>query len=142
MDEQPRSVANDDEQAYTLTVEEAASLYEAAGHARTLRAIQKYCFRGDLTAIREQTTYGERYRITPASVGRHIEQIEQLSQAHRREQPRPDASVRATEIVDKSDKGDGASVREQPRPIATNDRYVAQLESENAFLRAQNDKKD
>jgi hypothetical protein len=115
MNDQPRPVANGDEQAYTLTVEEAAALYEAAGHARTMRAIQKYCFRGDLTAIREQTTYGERYRITPASVARHIEQIEQLSQAHRREQPRPDA---------------------------TNDRYVSQLESENVFLRAQNDKKD
>ena len=31
---------------------------------------------------------------------------------------------------------------EQPRPDATNDRYVTQLESENVFLRAQNDKKD
>jgi hypothetical protein len=142
MDEQPRPVANADEQAYTLTVEEAAALYEAAGHARTMRAIQNYCLRGDLTAIREQTTYGERYRITPASVARHIEQIEQLSQAHRREQPRPDATVRTTEIVDESDKGDGASVREQPRPDATNDRYVTQLESENVFLRAQNDRKD
>jgi hypothetical protein len=142
MDEQPRPDANGDEQAYTLTVGEAAALYEAAGHARTMRAIQKYCFRGDLTAIREQTTYGERYRITPASVARHIEQIAQLSQAHRREQPRPDATVRATEIAAESYKGDGASVREQPRPDATNDRYVSQLESENAFLRAQNDKKD
>src|SRR5579863_6249567 len=123
MDEQPRSDANGDEQAYTLTVEEAAALYEAAGHARTLRAIQKYCFRGDLTAIREQTTYGERYRITPASVARHIEQIEQLSQAHRRVQPRLDATVRTTEIVEEGDKSDEASVREQPRPDATDDRY-------------------
>jgi hypothetical protein len=142
MDEQPRPVANGDEQAYTLTVEEAAALYEAAGHARTMRAIQKYCFRGDLTAIREQTTYGERYRITPASVARHIEQIEQLSQAHGREQPPPDASVRITEIVGESDKGDGASVREQPRPDALDNRYVAQLESENALLRIQLDRKD
>src|SRR5712691_8901958 len=142
MDEQPRSVANDDEQAYTLTVEEAATLYEAAGHARTMRAIQKYCFRGDLTAIREQTTYGERYRITPASVARHIEQIEQLSQAHRREQPRPDASVRIEQANDEGEKNNGASVREQPRPDASDDRYVGQLEKENAYLRAQNDKKD
>ena len=142
MQEQPRPDANGDEQAYSLTVEEAAALYEAAGHARTTRAIQKYCFRGDLTAIREQTTYGERYRITPASVARHVEQIEQLSQAHRREQSRPDATVRTMEIVGESINGDGVSVREQPRPDATNDRYVSQLESENAFLRAQNDKKD
>src|SRR6266853_121873 len=99
MNEQPRPDANADERAYTLTVEEAAALYDAAGHARAMRAIQKYCSRGDLTAIREQTTYGERYRITPASVARHIEQIEQLSQAHRREQTRSAAAERATEIM-------------------------------------------
>ncbi len=142
MDEQPRPAANGDEQAYTLTVHEAAALYEAAGYGRTMRAIQKYCARGDLDAIREQTTYGERFRITPVSVARHIEQIEQLSQSHRREQTRSAAAVRATEIMGESDNGDGASVREQPRPDATNDRYVAQLESENVYLRAQNDKKD
>lgn len=142
MDEQPRPDANGDGRAYTLTVEEAAALYEAAGHARTMRAIQKYCFRGDLTAIREQTTYGERYRITPASVARHIEQIEQLSQAHGREQSRPDASVRIEGADAKSEKNDSASVREQPRPDATNDRYVGQLESENAFLRDQINRKD
>ena len=142
MDEQPRPAANGDEGAYTLTVEEAAALYEAAGHARTMRAIQKYCFRGDLTAIREQTTYGERYRITPASVTRHIEQIEQLSQAHGREQSRTDASVRIEVAEPESEKNDGASVREQSRPDATNDRYVGQLESENAFLRDQINRKD
>ena len=142
MDEQPRPAANGDEQAYTLTVHEAAALYEAAGYGRTMRAIQKYCARGDLDAIREQTTYGERFRITPVSVARHIEQIEQLSQSHRREQTRSAAAVRGIEIMGESDNGDGASVREQPRPDATNDRYVAQLESENVYLRAQNDKKD
>src|SRR6266852_5612717 len=142
MNEQPRPVANGDEQAYTLTVEEAGALYEAAGYGRTMRAIQKYCARGDLDAIREQTTYGERFRITPVSIARHLEQIEQVSQPHRREQPRPDASVRTTEIVGDSDKSDGASVREQPRPDTANDRYVTQLESENVFLRAQNNKKD
>jgi hypothetical protein len=142
MDEQSRPDANADERAYTLTVEEAAALYEAAGHARTMRAIQKYCFRGDLTAIREQTTYGERYRITPASVARHIEQIEQLSQAHGRERSRPDAAVRSPEIVEQPAKGDEASVREQSRPDALDGRYVTQLESENTFLRDQINRKD
>jgi hypothetical protein len=142
MHEQPRPDANADEQAYTLTVEEAAALYEAAGHARNMRAIQKYCFRGDLTAIREQTTYGERYRITPASVARHIEQIKQLDQTHGREQSRPDAAVRAQEIEKEQSQEDLASVREQSRPDAPDVRYIAQLESENAFLRQQLDRKD
>lgn len=142
MDEQPRPVANGDEQAYTLTVEEAAALYEAAGFGRTMRAIQKYCARGDLDCMREQTTYGERFRITPVSVARHIEQIEQLSQANRRDQSRTDANVR-TEIIEREPvENDAASVREQPRPDAADNRYVAQLESENALLRSQLDRKD
>jgi hypothetical protein len=142
MDEQPRTDANAYDQAYTLTVEEAAALYEAAGFARTMRAIQKYCFRGDLTAIREQTTFGERYRITPASVARHIEQIEQLSQANRRDRTRLDANVRTDSIEPMQLENEGPSVREQPRPDAADDRYVGQLEKENAYLRGQNDKKD
>jgi hypothetical protein len=142
MTAQPRPGANGREHEYALNVEEAASLYEAAGHAHTTRALQKYCARGDLTCIREQTTYGERFRITPASVARHIEQIEELSRAHRREQPRPEANVRAAEDRFESANEPEASVREQPRPDATSDRYFTQLESENVFLRAQNDKKD
>jgi hypothetical protein len=142
MDEQPRPDANTDEHAYTLAVDEAAALYEAAGHARTMRAIQKYCARGDLDCIRQETPYGERFRITPASVTRHIKQIEQLSQANRRDRTRPDATVRVTEIQGDPDKNDSASVREQPRPDAPDTRYVTQLESNNAFLRAQIDRKD
>lgn len=142
MDEQPRPVANIDEQAYTLTVEEAASLYEQAGFARTMRAIQKYCARGDLICLRESTTYGERFRITPASVARHIEQIKQLSQANGRDQSRTDANVRAEVSEPAASENDEASVREQPRPVAADDRYIAQLESENALLRGQLDRKD
>ena len=68
MDEQPRLDANDDERAFSLTVEEALLRYEAAGHARTARALQKYCARGDLESQKVETTYGERYLITPASI--------------------------------------------------------------------------
>src|SRR5258708_38279243 len=115
MDEQLRPAANSDEQAFSLTVEEAAELYAQAGFPRTLRAIQKYCARGDLDAIREQTTYGERFRITPASVARHIEQIEQLSQANRRDQSRSDANVRTHSLEPAQPENDQPSVREQPR---------------------------
>lgn len=142
MDEQPRPVANGDEQAYTLTVEDAAALYEQAGFARTMRAIQKYCARGDLDCLREPTTYGERFRITPGSVARHIEQIKQLSQANRRDQSRPDANVRAEVIEPVHSENDEASVREQPRTDAADGRYVDQLEKENAFLRDQIGLKD
>lgn len=73
---------------------------------------------------------------------RHIEQIEQLSQAHRREQPRPDASIRANEITEQDDQSTPACIRERTRPDAPDLRYVVQLESENAFLRDQINRKD
>src|SRR2546428_1230869 len=65
--EQPRPAASADEHSYLLSVEEAADRYAAAGHPRTIRAIQKYCRRGDLESQKVETTYGERYLITPAS---------------------------------------------------------------------------
>ncbi len=91
MSEQPRPAATTDEHGYLLSVEEAADRYAAAGHPRTIRAIQKYCRRGDLESQKVETTYGERYLITPASIDRHIAMIIERSQASGREQPRPDA---------------------------------------------------
>lgn len=41
MDEQSRTDANSNEQAFTLTVEDTVALYEQAGVSRTPRAIQK-----------------------------------------------------------------------------------------------------
>src|SRR6266851_3343480 len=123
MDEQPRPDANTDERAYALTVDEVLLLYEAAGHARTSRAIQKYCARGDLDCLKEETTYGRRYRVTPASVVRHLEQIEQTSQTAGREQPRTDASVRVLENEAGTERKDAPSVRERPRTAAPDDRY-------------------
>jgi hypothetical protein len=142
MDEQPRPDANADERAYTLTVDEVLLRYEAAGHARTSRAIQKYCARGDLDCLKEETTYGRRYRITPASVVRHLEQIEQTSQAKDRDRSRTNASVRVAELQSAGNENEEPSVREQPRPAAPDDRYVGLLESENAFLRDQIGRKD
>ena len=83
--EHPRTDANTDEHNFLLSVEEAADRYAAAGHPRTIRAIQKYCGRGDLESQKVETTYGERYLITPASVDRHIAMIIERSQANGRE---------------------------------------------------------
>src|SRR3954466_16395812 len=102
MDEQPRPDANTDEHTFVLPVEEAAARYEAAGHSRTLRAIQKYCARGDLDSQKEETPFGQRYRITPASVARHIAQTVEVSQTTIREQPRPAAAVRTPEHSDET----------------------------------------
>ena len=119
MDEQPRPDANADERAYVLTVEEALPLYEAAGHARTARALQKYCARGDLDCVKEDTEYGQRYRITPASVARHLEQIEQVSQAKGRDQSRSDASVRPPEETQHIEKKDEPTDFREPAASRT-----------------------
>src|SRR5579864_8575277 len=81
MSEQPRPAASNDEHTYLLSVEEAADRYASAGHPRTIRAIQKYCRRGDLESQKVETTYGERYLITPASIDRHIAMIIERVQA-------------------------------------------------------------
>jgi hypothetical protein len=136
-DEQPRLAASTDEHAFLLSVEEAADRYAAAGHPRTIRAIQKYCGRGDLESHKVETTYGERYLITPASIDRHIAMIIERSQASGRVQPRPDAPVRSS-VTDERPLADGpTNGREQPRPAATDDRYMQALERENEFLRGQ-----
>jgi hypothetical protein len=75
----------------------AADRYAAAGDPRTIRAIQKYCKRGDLESQKVETTHGNRYLITPASVDRHIAMIMERSKKNVRDQPRPDETVRLPE---------------------------------------------
>lgn len=151
--EQPRPAANTDEHTFLLSVEEAADRYAAAGHPRTIRAIQKYCGRGDLECQKVETTYGERYLITPASVDRHIAMIIERSQASVRdrsrtdapvrERPRPAAPIRVEESSALASVEHTAPGSEQPRPTTnTDDRYVKLLESENEFLRGQVTTKD
>lgn len=138
MSEQPRPAASTDEHSYLLSVEEAADCYAAAGHPRTIRAIQKYCGRGDLESQKVETTYGERYLITPASIDRHIAMIVERTAASGRVLPRPDTNVRSLEDEAPHSGESGEPVREQPRP----DAYVQRLESENDFLRGQVAQKD
>ena len=138
---------------FTLTIEEAATRYEHAGHPRTIRSIQRYCAKGHLDCLRQETTFGDKFMISPESVARHIAQIEELASATRRDEPRPVATTvtssqqviglenaarqEATTYDDTSrpdatgrDKsgfvaGDDRVVSSQPPPDA---RYVEQLE--------------
>ena len=128
MSEQPRPDASTDEHSFLLSVEEAADRYAAAGHPRTIRAIQKYCRRGDLESQKVETTYGERYVITPASIDRHISMIIERSQTNVREQTRPDAAGRTAELQPDVAHELGAAGREQTRPDATDNHHVEQLE--------------
>jgi hypothetical protein len=137
MPEQPRPDASTDEHSFLLSVEETADRYAAAGHPRTILAIQKYCGRGDLESQKVETTFGHRYLITPESIDRHIAQIIERSQTNGREQPRPAAAVRSSATMENASDELFATGREQPRPAASEDRYVTLLERENEFLREQ-----
>src|SRR3984893_7765530 len=80
------ATSNDD---YSLTIDEASLRYEHAGHPRTTRSIQRYCAQGHLDCLRQETPFGEKYLITPASVARHIAQIEEITRATSRDLSRP-----------------------------------------------------
>jgi len=146
-DDQPRLVATSPDTEYSLSIEDAAALYERAGLPRTIRTIQRYCAKGHLDSHRVDTAYGEKYLITPASVMKHIAYIEEVRPAVAgRDEPRPVATSRSEETPRSEDTGGGATSRDVPRPVAANDemvsRYVARLEGENEFLRGQVGTKD
>ena len=145
--EQPRTDASSRDRSpdhnYTLSIEQTAELYAAAGHPRTPRAIQKYCALTKLDCHKVETETGEKYLVAPYSVDRHITYIKEVrTVANSRDQTRTDANVRTME-----NKGaEGTNNREQPRTDATvrspEDRYVGLLEKENEFLRGQVSVKD
>jgi len=134
----PRPVATIPDSEFTLTIDEAAVLYEHAGHPRTPRSIQRYCAKGHLDCRRMETPFGDKYLITPASVGKHIAYIEEVRPvATGRDTPRPvGTNVELNERRD-NQRQDLATSPDPSRPVATDTRYVARLEGENEFLRSQ-----
>jgi hypothetical protein len=90
-DDQPRTDANSRERSperqYSLSVEETAELYAAAGHPRTVRAIQKYCALTKLDCHKIETETGEKYLVAAYSAERHIAYINEVrTAATRRDQ--------------------------------------------------------
>jgi hypothetical protein len=153
----PRPVATGGDLDFTLSIEQVSERYAKAGHARTIRTLQRYCVSGHLDAQKVATTLGDKYLVTPQSVARHIEQIRELTAldnvATSRDQPRsvatPVADQSSQSVEDKSSAAQG----DEPRQVATDDnvasRYVDRLEreveqakDERDFLREQIDRKD
>src|SRR6266853_190309 len=123
-DDQPRTDATSRDRSpdhqYTLTIEETAERYAAAGHPRTIRAIQKYCALTKLDCHKVETETGEKYLVAPYSVERHIAYINEVrTDATRRDQSRTDASVRTIENLDKKPPPMPANSNEQPRTDAS-----------------------
>jgi len=93
--DKPGQVATGPNTSYSLLIDEAAALYARAGHPRTLRTVQRYCASGHLDCIKEATTLGDKYFVSPNSIARHIAQIEELitleTRASNRDLSRPTA---------------------------------------------------
>src|SRR5713226_337655 len=146
-DDQPRHAAASPDTEYSLSIEDAATLYERAGLPRTLRTIQRYCAKGHLDSHRIETAYGEKYLITPASVLKHIAYIEEVRQAAAgRDEPRQVVASHDQETRHEQETGGAATGRDEPRQAAAEaeavSRYAARLEGENEFLRGQIGVKD
>jgi hypothetical protein len=124
---------------YTLTIDDAVPRYEHAGHPRTARSIQRYCAKGHLDCLRQETPFGEKYVVTPASVARHIAQIEELASTTGRDLPRLVATDVAKDQSQKEPPQDPPTSPDTSRPVAA---YIERVEGENEFLRKQIDVKD
>jgi hypothetical protein len=147
---------------YSLTIEEAALRYEYAGHPRTLRSIQRYCAQGHLECLRQEISFGEKNMITPASVARHIAQIEEVTRTTNRDLSRlvvvnndtnlpsdnqrheattgHDMSRQAVEDSSQHSGSEAAATRtDEPRLVATSPdpttKHIDRLEGEIVFLR-------
>jgi hypothetical protein len=126
----------------SLTIADVAARYEAAGFPRTIRTLQRYCAKGHLDSVRQETPFGEQFLVTPASVTRHIAQIAEFAAAVRHDEPRPAATHASTQSVIPSRTIEPTPPDDRPRQAATDDRYVARLEGEVDFLRGQITTKD
>src|SRR5438270_13431772 len=104
-DDQSRPVATSPDSDFILSIDEALERYARAGLPRTPRAVQRYCAKGHLDCRKIETTYGEKYLITPASVDKHIAYIEEV---------RPLAT-----ISDLSPRA--ATSRDEPRSVSPRD---------------------
>lgn len=64
---------------YSLTIDDVAARFDAAGLPRSLRTLQRYCASGRLDALKTETIQGEQYFVDPLSVDRAITELKQLT---------------------------------------------------------------
>jgi hypothetical protein len=117
-DDLPRQDATSNDRDYSLSIEEALERYDHAGHPRTTRSVQRYCARGHLDCLRQETPFGEKYMITPASVARHIAQIAELARTTGRDVSRPDATDFHEPSPRDEQQQDATTITDQSRLVA------------------------
>jgi hypothetical protein len=118
-DDLPRQDATSNDRDYSLSIEEALARYDHAGHPRTTRSVQRYCARGHLDCLRQETPFGEKYMITPTSVARHIAQIEELARTTGRDKSRQDVTHFHEPLPRDQQREDVTTITDQPRHVAT-----------------------
>lgn len=110
-----------DTSRHTLSVEEAAALFAAAGIPKSIRTIQRYCRANILDCIRTDTELGDKYLIDRPSVDRRIDELKRFQEmlaatpvATRRDTTRPDASrhdVSRNDATRRDNAGEGGGDR-------------------------------
>lgn len=155
--DQPGQAATSRDNDFTLSLEEVSQRYFDAGHARTIRTLQRYCASGHLDAQKIATTTGDKYLVTPQSVVRHLTQIEELKAldtvATDRAEPRHVATFVAaqqstpeqhtSQTMGSDNLRPAATVQtDMSRDIARLERVVEHAKDERDFLREQIDRKD
>jgi hypothetical protein len=125
--DQSRQVATSPDTDYSLSVEDAAERYAHAGHPRTIRAIQRYCAKGDIDCRRMETQFGVKYAINPESIAKHIAYIEEVRPvATVRDLSRPVATYVVPTPIDEAVGEHRPAGGDLSRPVAGE--YVEQLE--------------
>ena len=141
-----RPAATTGETDYILTIEQVADLYAKAGHARTIRSLQRYCAVGHLDCHKKQTTLGDMYVVTPQSVARHIAQIEELKSADMvatgHDLSRQVATHVAAEPSTQTSEPPQATTGDMSRYVARLELEIEQAKDDRDFLREQIDRKD
>jgi hypothetical protein len=142
-----RPVATTPDSDFTLSIDEALQLYAEAGLSRTPRSVQRYCAKGHLEGRLIETSFGEKWLVTPASVAKHIAYIKEVTPTTGRDTSRQVAArdeMKGSESIERQGPPTGADT---PRLVATTpdtdkSQFVALLERENIFLREQVGVKD
>src|SRR5665213_2931710 len=118
----PRLVATGSDSEFTLSIDEALERYARAGLPRTPRSVQRYCAKGRLQCRLIETTFGEKYLITPESVDKHIAYINEVTPTTSRDVSRQVAASHDSnepEIVARQPATEAATIPDVSRLVAT-----------------------
>jgi hypothetical protein len=142
-DDASRQVATSPDSEFTLTIDEALERYARAGLPRTPRSIQRYCAKGHLDCRRIETTFGEKYLISPASIAKHIAYVEEVRPiATGRDMPRQVATElppheTATPRQEAGPTGPDQSRQIPPEYIEQLEKRIGEKDDEIGFLRSE-----